>query len=58
MAEGGGFEPPEAFTSTVFKTVAIVRSASPPQKTVPVWRGRSTLLSPRMFWFTQALFGV
>ena len=30
MAEGGGFEPPEACTSTVFKTVAFVRSAIPP----------------------------
>ncbi len=29
-AEGGGFEPPEAFTSMVFKTIAIVRSAIPP----------------------------
>ena len=27
MAEGEGFEPPEAFTSTVFKTAAIDRSA-------------------------------
>lgn len=36
MAEGEGFEPPEAFTSTVFKTAAIDRSAilpyRPPQK--------------------------
>ena len=30
MAERGGFEPPEAFTSTVFKTVAFVRSAISP----------------------------
>ena len=29
-AEGGGFEPPEGRPSTVFKTVAIVRSAIPP----------------------------
>ena len=27
MAEGEGFEPPEAFTSTVFKTAAFDRSA-------------------------------
>ena len=36
LAEGEGFEPPEAFTSTVFKTAAIDRSAilpyRPPQK--------------------------
>ena len=35
MAEGGGFEPPEACTSTVFKTVAIVRSAIPPSTNLP-----------------------
>lgn len=27
VAEGEGFEPPEAFTSTVFKTAAFDRSA-------------------------------
>ena len=27
LAEGEGFEPPEAFTSTVFKTAAFDRSA-------------------------------
>ena len=36
LAEGEGFEPPEAFTSTVFKTAAIDRSAilpyRPPQR--------------------------
>ena len=31
MAEGVGFEPTFAFTKTVFKTVAIVHSATPPQ---------------------------
>lgn len=31
-AEGGGFEPPEGCPSTVFKTVAFVRSATPPGK--------------------------
>ena len=31
-AEGGGFEPPESCPSTVFKTVAFVRSATPPGK--------------------------
>jgi hypothetical protein len=30
MAEGVGFEPTFAFTKTVFKTVAIVHSATPP----------------------------
>lgn len=30
MAEGEGFEPPEAFTSTVFKTAAFDRSANLP----------------------------
>ena len=30
VAEGEGFEPPEAFTSTVFKTAAIDRSANLP----------------------------
>jgi hypothetical protein len=33
LAEREGFEPPEAFTSTVFKTAALNRSAiSPAQK--------------------------
>ena len=32
MAEGEGFEPPEAFTSTVFKTAAIDRSAILPYR--------------------------
>ncbi len=31
LAEGVGFEPTFAFTKTVFKTVAIVHSATPPQ---------------------------
>jgi hypothetical protein len=31
MAEGVGFEPTFAFTKTVFKTVAIVHSATPPK---------------------------
>ena len=35
LAEGGGFEPPEACASTVFKTVAIVRSATPPSANLP-----------------------
>ncbi len=30
LAEEVGFEPTEAFTSTVFKTVALNRSATPP----------------------------
>ncbi len=30
IAEGEGFEPPEALTSTVFKTAAIDHSAIPP----------------------------
>lgn len=30
MAEDGGFELPDAFTPTDFKSVAIDRSASPP----------------------------
>ena len=32
LAEGEGFEPPEAFTSTVFKTAAIDRSAILPYR--------------------------
>lgn len=44
MAEGGGFEPPEAFTSTVFKTVAFVRSATLPSETIATRQG-STVLS-------------
>jgi hypothetical protein len=36
MAEGVGFEPTFAFAKTVFKTVAIVHSATPP-KTVLVY---------------------
>ena len=32
MAEGEGFEPPEACASTVFKTAAIGHSATPPRK--------------------------
>ncbi len=31
LAEREGFEPPEAFTSTVFKTAAFDRSAISPQ---------------------------
>jgi hypothetical protein len=31
MAEGVGFEPTFAFAKTVFKTVAIVHSATPPK---------------------------
>ena len=31
LAEGVGFEPTFAFTKTVFKTVAIVHSATPPK---------------------------
>ena len=35
-AEGEGFEPSEpAWDSTVFKTVAFVRSAIPPRRTLP-----------------------
>ena len=30
MAEDTGFEPADAFTSTVFKTAALNRSANPP----------------------------
>ncbi len=36
-AERGGFEPPEACASTVFKTVALVRSATSPPTMVPGW---------------------
>ena len=32
MAEGEGFEPPEPFGSTVFKTAAFNHSANPPSK--------------------------
>ena len=32
LAEGEGFEPPEALTSMVFKTTAIGRSAILPQE--------------------------
>ena len=32
MAEGEGFEPPEACTSTVFKTASLNHSDTPPQK--------------------------
>ena len=35
VAEGGGFEPPEPGGSTVFKTVAFVRSAIPPGTKLP-----------------------
>ena len=35
MADGEGFEPPEAFTSTVFKTAAIGHSATHPWKFIP-----------------------
>lgn len=40
VAEGGGFEPPEGRPSTVFKTVAIVHSATLPDSIIyamPVW---------------------
>lgn len=33
-AEGGGFEPPDACASLVFKTSALVRSATPPPCTL------------------------
>ncbi len=33
VAEGEGFEPPEAFTSTVFKTAPFDRSGIPPRVT-------------------------
>ncbi len=36
-AERGGFEPPEACASTVFKTVALVRSATSPPSMVLGW---------------------
>ena len=32
MADGEGFEPPEALTSTVFKTAAIDHSATHPDR--------------------------
>jgi hypothetical protein len=35
VAEGEGFEPPRAFTLTVFKTAAIVHSAIPPRDLSP-----------------------
>ena len=46
-AEGGGFEPPEGCPSTVFKTVAIVRSAIPPAKRryCRTWPRRSEIQS-------------
>lgn len=34
LAEGEGFEPPEAFTSTVFKTAAFDHSAISPKSNV------------------------
>jgi hypothetical protein len=39
VAEGVGFEPTEARTSAVFKTAAIVHSATPPG--LEILRGRS-----------------
>ena len=40
LAEREGFEPPEAFTSTVFKTAAIDRSAISPE-TCPAGKGKT-----------------
>ena len=37
MAEEVGFEPAEPFDPTVFKTVAINRSATPPKNKNPAW---------------------
>ena len=34
LAEGGGFEPPEAFTSHAFEACALVRSATLPPASV------------------------
>jgi hypothetical protein len=39
MAEGQGFEPWEAFTSTVFKTVTFGRSVTPPSNATPSVNG-------------------
>ena len=38
MAEGVGFEPTSPFGKPVFKTGAIVRSATPPESIVPKTR--------------------
>ena len=57
MAEGGGFEPPEAFTSTVFKTVAFVRSATLPPAIVAS-RSWSAPMGGRVFgrcWSVDAI---
>ena len=35
MAEGGRFELPVSFPTTVFKTAALNRSATPPKKELP-----------------------
>ncbi len=37
MAEGEGFEPPDPFESTVFKTAAFNHSANLPQKFVKLY---------------------
>jgi hypothetical protein len=44
-----GFEPTFAFTKTVFKTVAIVHSATPPQ-TVLVYEIELSLATIRVGW--------
>ena len=42
MAVGQGFEPREVLTSTVFKTAALDRSASPPQNCFYILHGMWT----------------
>ena len=49
LAEGGGFEPPEACTSAVFKTAAFDLSAIPPYRSVPLWESNN---SARARYFT------
>ena len=42
LAEGEGFEPPEAFTSTVFKTAAFDRSAILPYGNIKFFSAKSS----------------
>jgi hypothetical protein len=46
LAEGEGFEPPKTFALTVFKTVALNRSAIPPMARKNILAGREGLEPP------------
>ena len=56
MAEEEGFEPPEALTSTVFKTAAFDHSATPPQEKCPSLHHASVISNRQRFKRKKAHF--